>query len=158
MDRQIDHCYLTSFTEDDLPSENAIAIFRWWNGVFTAEGNIPTRSSFKPFDHPRCLPNIVLQDIEYNPFRVRDRVIGTNVVNMGNVNTTGQYVDEQNGHEQMLARLSLLVETKKPYLVMNEEMLWASKNYSHYATLALPLSSDGIVVSQVLHYMDFTRS
>lgn len=58
----------------------------------------------------------------------------------------------------MQERIMWLVENKKPYIVKNEKMRWASKDYSHYECLAFPLSDDGIVVNHILHYMSFIRS
>lgn len=77
------------------------------------------------------------------------------MVKISGIDTTGQYIDEQRGFERMQSRIAWLIQNKKPYLVKNEKMRWASKDYSHYINLALPLSEDGSVINQVLHYMDF---
>ncbi len=153
----IENTFLKIFDEDDLHSDYARVIYRWWQGYVSREGCLPPRSDFNPFEYPKCLPGIVLQQVEHDPFRIKDTVLGSQIVFKSGVDTTGKYLDEVDGSERLLTRLRWLVENRKPYLIKNEKLLWGVKDFTRYSSVALPLSNEGEEVNHILHYMDFVR-
>ncbi len=57
---------------------------------------LPSRSEIDPANFKRMLPNVILVDIECDPFRVRYRLCGTRVVEFCGT-LTGRYLDELEG-------------------------------------------------------------
>ena len=56
-------------------------------------GRLPKRSDIDPANFKRILPNVILTDIEGDPFRVRYRLCGTRIAEFCG-NLTGRYLDE----------------------------------------------------------------
>lgn len=56
-------------------------------------GRLPNRADIEPENFKSALPNIILVDIERDPFRVRYRLCGTRVVEICG-NLAGRYLDE----------------------------------------------------------------
>jgi hypothetical protein len=56
-------------------------------------GRLPSRADIDPSNFKRILPNVILADIEGDPFRVRYRLCGTKVTEFCG-NLTGRYLDE----------------------------------------------------------------
>ena len=57
---------------------------------------LPSRSEIDPANFKRMLPNVILVDIEHDPFRVRYRLCGTRVAEFCG-KLTGRYLDELEG-------------------------------------------------------------
>src|SRR5690554_2118121 len=55
---------------------------------------LPRRADFEPAEMKRLLPNLLILDIEENPFRARYRLVGTKVVAASGFDFTGRYLDE----------------------------------------------------------------
>lgn len=64
----------------------------WWTGHCGDE--IPDRSVLDPFALKGFLPYLLISDVESVPFRIRFRLVGTNVVEAAGLDFTGQYLDE----------------------------------------------------------------
>ena len=58
-----------------------------------SNGRLPNRADIDPANFKRILPNVILIDIERDPFRVRYRLCGTKVAEFCG-NLTGRYLDE----------------------------------------------------------------
>jgi hypothetical protein len=56
-------------------------------------GRVPSRADIDPTNFKRILPNVILANIERNPFRVRYRLCGTRVAEFCG-NLTGRYLDD----------------------------------------------------------------
>jgi hypothetical protein len=65
----------------------------WWTG-HRAGGEIPDRSALLPEQLGGLLPNIMIVEIEPEPFRVRYRLVGTKIVATAGFDFTGGYLDE----------------------------------------------------------------
>jgi hypothetical protein len=65
----------------------------WWISSKEA-GGIPDRRSFDPAGHKALMPNLVIVEIEPDPFRVRYRLVGTRVAQFTGFDFTGRYLDE----------------------------------------------------------------
>src|SRR5688572_17944533 len=77
---------------NELKSEMIRSLHQWW--LSKRAHDIPYRGEFDPIDFKKLLPNIMIADIEYSPFRVRYRVVGTKVVEATGFEFTGRYLDE----------------------------------------------------------------
>lgn len=65
----------------------------WWMARREASG-IPDRLSLNPADFTSMLPNLVIAEVEQDPFRIRYRLVGTRVTEFTGFDFTGRYLDE----------------------------------------------------------------
>jgi hypothetical protein len=65
----------------------------WWLAAREASG-VPDRHSLNPADFVSMLPNLVIAEVERNPFRIRYRLVGTRVTEFTGFDFTGRYLDE----------------------------------------------------------------
>ena len=56
--------------------------------------DIPDRQDIDPLELKELLPNILISEPEFNPFRIRYRLVGTRVVRVSGIDFTGRYLDE----------------------------------------------------------------
>ena len=77
---------------DQLQSPMVRQLHQWWSA--DRHGDIPDRSDFDPVDFAALLPNILIVDVEHQPFRVRYRLVGTRVIEATGFNIVGHYLDE----------------------------------------------------------------
>jgi hypothetical protein len=77
---------------DSLRSEMIRALHRWWESHCGED--IPERISLDPVNLKQLLANLIISDVEHDPFRVRYRLVGTNVVSAVGLDFTGRYLDE----------------------------------------------------------------
>lgn len=76
-----------------VKSERVRRVYDYWNGLRGARF-APTRAEIDPAELRDLLPWVVLVDIEPRPFRVRYRLVGTQVVEVSGFDFTGRYLDE----------------------------------------------------------------
>jgi len=69
------------------------ALHDWWMAHCRPCG-VPDRGDFDLPEHRLLLPNILLGEVEVEPFRIRYRVVGTKIVSNLGVDFTGRYLDE----------------------------------------------------------------
>jgi len=69
------------------------ALHDWWTSHCRPSG-VPDRGDFDLPTHRLSLPNILLSEVEDEPFRIRYRLVGTKVVSNLGVDFTGRYLDE----------------------------------------------------------------
>jgi hypothetical protein len=77
---------------DEVSSEIIRFMLRWWRGKCGAD--IPDRGDFDPIEFKLLLPNILISDVEHNPFRIRYRLVGTRAREATGFNIVGRYLDE----------------------------------------------------------------
>lgn len=68
-------------------------LYDWWMSNRGPSG-IPDREGFDVFAYRALLPNLLISDVEPEPFRIRYRLVGTRVVRNLGVDFTGRYLDE----------------------------------------------------------------
>jgi hypothetical protein len=77
---------------DQVQSAMVRQIHQWWSA--NRRDEIPDRADFEPVNFPALLPNVLLLDVEHQPFRVRYRLVGTKVMEATGFNIVGHYLDE----------------------------------------------------------------
>ena len=75
----------------DISSDMIQQFHRHW--LQCGNGRLPKRADIDPVNFKRILPNVILTDLERDPFRVRYRLCGTRVADFCG-NLTGRYLDE----------------------------------------------------------------
>lgn len=76
----------------EIGSELIQQFHRHWLQM-CSRGGVPSRDDIDPCNFKRVLPNVILVDVERDPFRVRYRLCGTRVTEFCG-NLTGCYLDE----------------------------------------------------------------
>jgi hypothetical protein len=56
--------------------------------------DIPDRRDIDPLEMKELLPNILISEPAFYPFRIRYRLVGTRVVRVSGIDFTGRYLDE----------------------------------------------------------------
>jgi hypothetical protein len=69
------------------------ALNTWWTSNREA-GGLPERRSFDPAAFKTLMPNLVVVEVEHDPFRIRYRLVGTRVAQFTGFDFTGRYLDE----------------------------------------------------------------
>ena len=126
-------------------------LFVYWQSK-CRDGRIPRRADIDPAEIIRLVPNILIVDVEYNPFRVRFRLAGTKVVQATGFEITGKYLDEivlADDEGPFLESYQFACATKSPVLARIKWHLDAETT-GEYDACFLPLSEDGETVNKVL--------
>lgn len=69
------------------------AMYDWWCSKGGPD-RIPDRSQVDPLELAELLPNLLISEVEHNPFRIKYRLVGTMVSEVTGMNITGRYLDE----------------------------------------------------------------
>lgn len=110
-------------------------------------GQLPSRADIDPVDFKWVLPNVILSQIEREPFRVRYRLCGTRVTEFCG-NLAGRYLDELDGSDLWLTSIYLkqyriVVEERRP--VFGFDWMEGDAGQRHeFQTGIWPLATDGI--------------
>ncbi len=137
--------------EDEIESAAIRALYRYWHSK-RAGGRLPRRADIDPIDIPRLMPNLLIVDLEQNPFRVRYRLVGTHVVEMTGFEFTGRYLDEialPNYEGPFLECYQAACETKSPIITRIRWSL-APGIVTEYDVCFLPLSDDGETANKAI--------
>jgi hypothetical protein len=140
---------------DSIRSEMLHALYGWWHSH--RGDDIPERISLDPVDLKQLLPNLMISDIEDDPFRVRYRLVGTNVVSATGLDFTGRYLDElvpadRDGHRLLDYRTAC--SDRLPVLGASSVKTSAG-NRSAYEYGIFPLRNGGTPVAQFVELEDY---
>lgn len=144
----------------DVQSELVIALHTWW--VARADGDIPDRSQLDPADIKPLLPNLLIADVEPQPFRVRYRLVGTKVVAATGLDFTGRYLDQLtpvDTDEPWMAEYRAAFDSRRPVLGVSVIPTQSGALYL-YEYGIFPLRDGGSAIAQFISiedYFDFTR-
>jgi len=127
----------------------------WW--MAHRRGDVPDRADFDPAAFKDALPNILLCDVELDPFRIRYRLAGTRVIEATGFNIIGRYLDEMMPTEpeapwEDLYRLSY--DRRAPVLGVSECTTTAGGLFAHEYAL-FPLRKGGPEIAQFLAIEDY---
>ncbi len=116
------------------------------------EGAIPRRADIDPVEIPKLVPNLLIADIEYKPFRVKYRLVGTNVVEATGFEFTGRYLDEivlADDEGPFLECYRTACDSRLP---VQTRIKWhlGDDTVREYDICILPLSDDGITVNKAV--------
>jgi hypothetical protein len=85
---------LESWTDPELTKSKLVKqLYDWWIANAGPAG-VPDRSAFDLIEHRLLMPNVMISDVETEPFRIRYRLVGTKTVANLGVDFTGRYLDE----------------------------------------------------------------
>ena len=143
---------MQQITDADQIENAAIRqLYNYWRSKRRGDA-IPRRADIDPIEMPNLMPNLLIADIEYDPFRVKYRLVGTRVVQMTGYEFTGKYLDEialPDDEGLFLECYQVACESKMP---VTDRIKWhlAPDTTEEYDICILPLSDDGISVNIAL--------
>lgn len=123
-------------------------------------GRLPSRADIDPSNFKRVLPNVILADIERDPFRVRYRLSGTRITDFCG-SLTGRYLDEMgtNGLWSVAAYLhQYRTAATEARPVFSFDWMLGRFGASHpFQTGIWPLASDGRTVDMCIAVEDYLK-
>jgi hypothetical protein len=127
-------------------------LLEYWVAIHPGD-RLPSRQDFDPLKVRKALPNIVLTDVERDPYRFRIRLMGTAVVAAMQRDFTGRYLDEvwPDAQNQLLVRHRVEVaETGLPNYRYGLSPTPFRLGFAPLERAFLPLAEDGERVDMIL--------
>ncbi len=141
---------------DEVPSTRARRMFRYWTEKKGAR-RMPSRADIDPGEIKDLLPNVILTRIEYAPFRVLYKLVGTKAVENAGLDYSGHYLDEMLFVSELgtdwPGTYRTIATEKEPVLGLCQ-IKFTDGVIKPYVVAMFPLSSDGEQVDQVIAIED----
>jgi hypothetical protein len=121
---------------------------------------MPDRSSFDPIEHKNILANMMISELEPEPFRVRYRLVGTKIASTTGFDFTGRYLDELLGPqspEPWLEYYKQIATTRAPLLGAVTEPTRFGGSFV-YEFGIFPIAKGGAEVVQFMSVEDYFGS
>jgi len=152
---------LRTWTDPELAkSQQVRALHGWWSAKAGALG-LPDRMDFDLIEHRLLMPNVMISDVEAEPFRIRYRLVGTRIVHNLGVDFTGRYLDEFLGPDftvPWIAYYRQAYDSRRPLMGELTEPTMSGSTFTYEFGL-FPVSRGGDAVAQFIaleDYFDFT--
>ncbi len=131
-------------------------MFKYWTGK-KGDRRMPSRADIDPSEIKDLLPNVILTRLEYEPFRVLYKLIGTKAVENAGVDYSGHYLDEidfvsEFGTDWPGTYRTIATE-KEPVFGLCQ-IKFTDGVIKPYVVAMFPLSSDGETVDQIIAIED----
>ena len=143
----------------EIGSELIHQFHHYWLRI-CCHGRLPSRAEIDPANFKRILPNVILANIERDPFRVHYRLCGTRVTEFCG-NLTGQYLDQMGTPDLWstagyLRQYQLVVEETRP--VFGHDWIMGRFGIRHQVQSGIwPLASDGRTVDMCVAVEDYLK-
>jgi hypothetical protein len=132
----------------------------WWRAHRGAHG-IPDRGDLDPAALRALLPNLFIADIEPQPFRVRYRLVGTEIVRFAKFDFTGRYADSLQFQDDETADWTTyyraVADARQPGL---GQTLWtvsgSIKRWMEF--IICPLSTGGSLIDRCIAIEDYEHT
>ena len=143
----------------EISSELIQQFHRHWLQICSS-GRLPSRADIDPCNFKRILPNVILVDIERDPFRVRYRLCGTRVTEYCG-HLTGRYLDDLGANDAWSNAAYLrqyetaATETRQVFI---SDRTIGRSGVCHASQAGIwPLASDGRTVDLCIAVEDYLR-
>src|SRR5690349_8783685 len=116
-----------------------LRLFDYWRAKIR-DGHPPSREDIDPLDVPFVMGNMILVDVERDPWRFRYRLAGSRVTNRMGFDPTGKYVDEHPDANHRLTIQAVYTEvatTGLPKAYPRDQFI--DNRLRRYDVLVLPL-------------------
>ncbi len=133
---------------DGIGSERLKELVGYWRELAANANGMPPRSVLDPNDIPQLLRQMLLVDVEYEPLRFSNRLVGTKVASSVGRDTTGQAV-EGNMYRQTTGKIvesyTAVVDERRPMHAVGTVKFSAAHTLDAEVVL-LPLFDHDVVV------------
>lgn len=140
---------------DEVKSELVRLLHQWW--LDKRGDDIPDRSDLHPEELKRLLPNILISDVEHDPFRIRYRLVGTRAREATGFNIVGRYLDEllpTDPDEPWMDDYTLAYRTRSPVLGVSSIKTTNGGIFTYEYGL-FPLRKGGTAIDQFVAIEDY---
>jgi len=141
---------------DEVPSTRARRMHKYWTDK-KAGRPMPSRTDIEPSEIKDLLPHIILTRLEYEPFRVLYKLIGTRAVENAGMDYSGRYLDELDFVSEFgtdwPGTYRIIAATREPVFGLCR-IRFTDGVIKPYVVAMFPLSSDGRTVDQCLAIED----
>ena len=141
---------------EEVPSTRARRMHQYWLDKKGARA-MPARSDIDPSEIKDLLPNVILTRLEYEPFRVLYKLIGTRAVENAGIDYSGRYLDQIDFVSEFgtdwPAIYRGIADDKAPVYGLCQ-IRFTDGVIKPYVCAMFPLSNDGENVDQVLAIED----
>lgn len=125
----------------------------YWNEL-RGDRVMPDRDEIDPVRFARYMPNLLMVQVDWEPFDLTYRLLGGDVVTAHGTNFRGQRVIESNSHagrfsEVLHAFYTFVAEQKRPYAVRGT-MEYVERGWVSVEGIYLPLTLDGNRTDRIL--------
>jgi hypothetical protein len=142
-------------------SEKVKALQEWWESrrrvLPSGALDIPDRGDLDPTDLLSLLPNLLLADVEHDPFRIRYRLVGTRVAAVTAFEFTGRYLDDLLGPDPDIDWVDyyrMVYESRRP-LMGTATVPTTSGATATYEFGIFPLTRGGERIEQFVAIEDY---
>ena len=142
----------------EITSRLIAELERHWDSL-RGDRPMPRRDEIDPVDLSRWLPYISIMELHYDPFRVRYRVVGTEVARISGEDFSNRWLDETGWPPQSIELNRLLyvkVADSCAPLYGLSTIPFGGREDCVFEWMLLPLSHDGRIVSHCLSLDDMT--
>lgn len=145
-----------SFDSSIVQSQRIHRLHAYWREK--GAGQVPARAQFDPVDVRELLPNLMLLDVQGDPWRFRYRLVGTRVVQYTGFDFTGHYLDEMvfQGRDFIEECYGLVLRERRP-VFGHYAWLVRSRHFGRCEFAHFPLSEDGKTVDRCVSIEDYER-
>ena len=153
--------FLQTWTDPELAKSKLVKTLHGWWSAHTGPAGIPDRGDFDLIEHRLLMPNVLISDVETEPFRIRYRLIGTRVVNNLGMDFTGKYLDDLIGTDFSVPWTRYYrqsYEARRPLMGILTEPTKSGNTFT-YEFGIFPISRGSDAVAQFIaleDYFDFT--
>ena len=141
---------------DDVPSSRARRMHAYWTAK-KGDRLLPARADMEPSEMKDLLPHVILTRLEYEPFRVLYKLVGTRAVENAGMDYSGRYLDELDFVSEFgtdwPATYRAIARDKVPVFGLCK-IKFTDGVIKPYVVAMFPLSTDGVTVDQVLAIED----
>lgn len=140
---------------DDVRPDTVRSLLRWW--LDKCRGDIPDRGDLDPEEMKPLLPNILVSDVEHDPFRIRYRLVGTRAREATGFNIAGRYLDKllpTDPDEPWMDDYRLAHNTRRPVLGVSSIRTSTGEIFTYEHGL-LPLRKGGTAIEQLVAVEDY---
>ena len=141
-----------------IRSSKVQTVFRHWRDCLNGRV-FPRRSDIDPAAMRKALPHITVTQLYYDPFRVRYRLVGTEVVRWSKQDFTNRYADELVFQDDDRDWTDYYRQVVDHNTVCFGVTYWRETEARPYwiEHMICPLSSDGIIIDQCLAVEDYEK-
>ncbi len=132
-------------------------LLEYWLSIHP-QTHLPGRQHFDPLNIPKILPYITLLDVEWDPFRLRFRVLGTAVNHAFGRDFTGKYFDEEFPDYEIAVGYKQRFEVAKTGMPMHYSgrgTLRYDLDFKTIEWVLLPMARDGETVDMILSVISY---
>ena len=148
-------CFLE---QHEITSKLIAGLEAHWNAL-RGERAMPRRDELDPVNLVPWLPHLSTMELHYDPFRVRYRVVGTEVARIVGEDFSNRWLDETRWGDSAITLNRLLyervAERRAPSFGLST-ITWQGKPDHVFQWALFPLSSGGEAVSHCLSLDDFS--